>query len=146
MIRPMQKRVRRRAFTLLEVLMVIVILGVLAALIVPNLFGTGERAKVDATQIKIDGLDSTIEIFRTHCGRLPSTDEGLAALLLQPDDETLEGKWAGPYLKQAPKDAWGRDLIYEAPGTYNEAGYDLSSMGPNGQAGDEDDITNWEKT
>ncbi len=146
MIRPKQKRIRRRAFTLLEVLMVIVILGVLAALIVPNLFGTGQRARVDATQIKIKGLDSTIETFRMHCGRYPSTDEGLAALLVQPDDEDLEGKWAGPYLKEAPKDAWGRDLIYEAPGTYNEQSYDLSSMGANGQAGDDDDITNWTKT
>lgn len=146
MIRPTHKRLRRRAFTLLEVLMVIVILGVLAALIVPQLFGTGEKAKRDATQIKITGLDSTIETFRMHCGRYPSTDEGLAALLVLPDDESLDGKWAGPYLKQPPKDAWGRDLIYESPGTYNEQSYDLSSMGANGQAGDDDDITNWSKT
>ncbi|RMF73034.1 MAG: type II secretion system protein GspG [Planctomycetota bacterium] len=144
-----RKRVnrRRRAFTLLEVLMVIVILGILAALIVPQFMGTGEKARIDATAIKIKSLDSQLEMFRMHCGRLPTTEEGLEALLTQPDDEALEGKWAGPYIKGGiPRDAWNRELRYEYPGTYNENGYDLSSAGPNGEFGDEDDITNWEKT
>ena len=146
MIRPKQKRVRRRGFTLLEVLMVIVILGVLAALIVPNFFGATEKARIDATKITVETLDTQLQLFRTHCGRLPNTDEGLASLLAMPDDDTLEGKWSGPYVKKLPKDAWGQELIYEYPGTYNEGGYDLSSAGPNGQAGDDDDIANWEKT
>ena len=138
---------RRRAFTLLEVLMVIVILGILAALIVPQFMGTGEKARIDLTGVKIKSLNSQLETFRMHCSRLPTTEEGLEVLLTKPDDETLEGKWAGPYLQGGiPRDAWNRELRYEYPGTYNETGYDLSSAGPNGQFGDDDDITNWEKT
>lgn len=138
--------VLRSAFTLLEVLMVIVILGVLAALIVPQFTGTRERAMVDTTKIQIAGLDSDLERFKMHCGRYPTTDEGLAVLLNKPDDEEIADKWAGPYVKKAPKDAWGHDLIYECPGRYNENTYDLSSAGPNGQEGDDDDIVNWEKS
>ena len=139
-------QVVRRAFTLLEVLMVIVILGVLAALIVPQFTGTRERAMVDTAKIQVSSLDNDLERFKMHCGRFPTSDEGLAALLQKPDDEEIADKWAGPYVKKAPKDPWGHDLIYECPGRYNEDSYDLSSAGPNGQEGDDDDITNWEKT
>lgn len=141
-----RRRTAARAFTLLEVLIVILILGILAAAIAPQFMGTAEKAKKDITRSQIDSLKSQLNLFRTHCGRYPTTDEGLAALVVQPDDEALEGKWAGPYLDKTPKDAWGHDLIYESPGTYNEDSYDLSSAGPNGTPGDDDDITNWEKT
>ena len=139
---------RRRAFTLLEVLMVILILGLLVALIVPSFMGTGERAKVDITTNQIKSMKSQLELFRMHCGRFPTTSEGLGALLKAPDDEALKGKWAGPYLSsdQSPRDAWQHELKYEAPGQYNQDSYDLSSAGPNGQFGDTDDITNWTKT
>lgn len=136
----------RRGFTLLEVLMVIVILGILAAVLVPQFMGTQQRAEIDLTKTKIKALDSSLETFRLHCGRYPTSDEGLTVMLQQPDDEALEGKWAGPYLKEMPKDAWNRELRYEAPGTYNEGTYDLSSSGPNGQFGDDDDIGNWTKS
>jgi general secretion pathway protein G len=139
-------RGRRAAFTLLEVLMVIVILGILAAVIVPNFLNTGERARLDLTKTQIKSLDSQLETFRMHCGRYPTTDEGLAALLTKPADEAVAEKWAGPYLKEAPKDAWSRDLRYESPGNVNETSYDLSSSGPNGNFGDDDDITNWTKS
>ncbi len=135
----------RKAFTLLEVLMVIVILGVLAALIVPQFTGTQLKAEKDLTKTQIVALGNDLERFRLHCGRYPTTDEGLAALLDAPDDDELAERWGGPYIKKAPKDAWGRDLVYESPGQYNDD-YDLSSPGPNGVEGDEDDITNWEKT
>jgi general secretion pathway protein G len=140
------KQVVRTAFTLLEVLMVIVILGILAALIVPQFTGTQLRAEKDLTATQIAALRNDLERFRLHCGRFPTTDEGLAALLQKPDDEELAERWGGPYIQKAPKDAWGHDLIYECPGQYNEDSYDLSSAGPNGQEGDDDDITNWEKT
>lgn len=141
-----KRRRRRAAFTLLEVLIVILILGILAATIAPRFFGTQQKAQIDMTRSQIHGLKSQLDLFQLHCGRYPTSDEGLAALLARPDDEALEGRWAGPYLDKAPKDAWGRDLMYESPGTYNEGGYDLSSPGPDGQPGNEDDITNWEKT
>jgi len=141
-----KSRPRRRAFTLLEVLMVIVILGILAALVVPNLIGTREGAMIDTTKIKIKSMGTSLDTFNLHCGRYPTTDEGLNALLDKPDDDEIAERWRGPYLKEAPKDAWGHTLNYESPGTYNETSYDLSSAGSNGQPGDEDDLTNWEQT
>jgi general secretion pathway protein G len=129
----------------MEVLIVILILGILAAAIAPQFMNTTKKARVDVTKAQIDGLKSQLNLFNTHCGRFPTTDEGLAALLTKPDDEALEAHWAGPYLDKAPKDAWGHTLNYESPGTYNETSYDLSSPGPNGTMGDEDDITNWEQ-
>ena len=123
------------AFTLLEVWMVIVILGVLAALIVPQFTGTQLKAEKDLTKAQIAGLENDLERFRLHCGRYPTTDEGLALLLELPDDEEIAERWGGPYLKKAPKDAWGNDLIYESPGQYHEDSYDLSSAGPNGNPG-----------
>jgi general secretion pathway protein G len=144
-----QSGLPRRAFTLLEVLMVVVIIGILAALVVPNFFGAQEGAKEDLTRALVDsGVNGTLDMYRMHMGRYPTTDEGLAALIEEPDDEELAEKWRGPYLKEGAKlqDAWGHDLIYESPGQYNENTYDLSSPGKDGQEGTEDDITNWEKT
>lgn len=144
-----QSGLRRRAFTLLEVLMVVVIIGILAALVVPNFFGAQEGAKEDLTRALVDsGVNGTLDMYRMHMGRYPTTDEGLAALIEEPDDEELAEKWRGPYLKEGAKlqDAWGNDLIYESPGQYNENTYDLSSPGKDAQEGTEDDITNWEKT
>ena len=146
MKRANRARAVRTAFTLLEVLMVIVILGILATVIVSQYGGTEKKAKQDVTKALILGMDSDLERFRLHCGRFPTTDEGLAALLEVPDDEEIEERWGGPYLRKAPKDAWGNDLIYESPGQYNEESYDLSSTGPDGEEDTEDDIGNWEKT
>jgi len=140
---------RRRAFTLLEVLMVVVIIGILAALVVPNFFGASEGARKDLTKALIDsGINGTLDLYRMHMGRYPTSEEGLAALVERPDDDELAERWRGPYIKDGSKlkDAWGHDLIYECPGRYNEGSYDLSSPGPDGQEGTEDDITNWEKT
>jgi general secretion pathway protein G len=140
---------RRRAFTLLEVLMVVVIIGILAALVVPNLFGTLEGARIDTTKSTVEsGFNGMLDLYKMHMGHYPTTDEGLAALVEQPEDDELAEKWRGPYLKEGTKleDAWGHEFNYESPGQYNENSYDLSSPGPNGQEGDDDDITNWEKT
>lgn len=136
-----------RAFTLFEVLMVILILGVLAALVIPQFTGTGEKARVDLTRTLVQtNLKTSLELFRTHTGRYPTTEEGLAALVEKPEDEEIAAKWAGPYTeKKEFRDAWGRELIYRSPGEYNQDTYDLFSPGPNGQPGDDDDITNWQK-
>lgn len=146
MRRRIRRAARRSAFTLLEVLMVIVILGVLAALIVPQFTGTQRRAEIDLTKTQVAGLASDLERFKLHCGRFPTSDEGLAALLTKPDAEDIGDKWAGPYIKKPAKDAWQRDLRYESPGRYNEESYDLWSLGPDGQDGTDDDIANWEKS
>lgn len=136
-----RRRAVRRAFTLLEVLMVIVILGILAAIIVPQFGGTQEKAKIDLTRTQIQQLGSDLERFKLHCGSYPRE---LGDLLTKPEGDEFK-EWAGPYIKAPAKDAWSRPLNYKFPGEYNQNGYDLWSSGPNGQAGDADDIANWEK-
>ncbi|MBU0641322.1 MAG: type II secretion system major pseudopilin GspG [Planctomycetes bacterium] len=141
---------RRRAFTLMEVLMVIVIIGILAAFVVPNFFNVGEDAKKKMTQALLDsGVNGTLDMYKLHIGHYPTEEEGgLLALVEPPEDEELAEKWAGPYLKDGAKlkDAWGNELIYVSPGEYNEETYDLSSPGANGVEGDDDDVANWDRT
>src|SRR5262245_54867031 len=141
----MRKTVRRRAFTLLEVLMVIVILGVLAALIVPQFGNTQEKAKKDSAALQIKNVEQQLEVFKAHCGRYPTQEEGLASLLNKPDSEELTDKWAVPYLKTAAIDPWQRSLEYRCPGQYNTDSFDLWSNGKNGSEGDDDDVVNWKK-
>lgn len=139
-----RRNVRRRAFTLLEVLMVIVILGVLAAVLITAFGGTQDKAFKDLTVATIKGLGSTMERYKMHCMTYPSS---LRDLVEKPDDEALAEKWAGPYVKELPKDAWGRELHYRFPGTVNgEGSYDLFSAGKDGIAGNDDDLGNWPKT
>jgi general secretion pathway protein G len=146
-MRQISRRHMRRAFTLLEVLMVIVILGVLAALVASQFGGTRDKALHDACQAQIDGvLAPKLELFKMHCGRYPTAQEGLQVLLTQPDDQEItEGKkWAGPYVEAKQlKDPWGHDFVYTCPGEYNTNTFDLSSPGANGQTGDDDDVRNW---
>jgi len=136
-----------RAFTLLEVLMVVVIIGLLAAFVVPNFFSAGEKAKVDLTQALVDsGLNGALDLYKLHMGTYPRSDDGgLQLLLEEPDDEELAEKWAGPYIKKAEdlRDPWGHELIYECPGEVNADSYDLSSEGRTDDQ--DDDITNWEE-
>ena len=151
----MRTNVRRvrgsvRAFTLLELLMVIVIIGLLAAFVAPQFFGTGEKAREDLTRHQVEsGLMGALDMYRVHVGHYPTEEEGgLNALLQKPDNEEVAKKWGGPYVKRPEdlKDAWGHELLYRSPGQYNEHGYDLSSPGLDAQEGTEDDITNWKKT
>ena len=128
--------------------MVVVIIGMLAAFVVPAFFSTEERQREKLTRALIEsGLNGTLDRYRLDMGYYPTTDEGLLALVEEPDDEELAEKWGGPYVKKASdlRDQWGSDLIYRAPGEYNEGGYDLSSAGSDKDEGTDDDITNWEK-
>jgi general secretion pathway protein G len=140
-----RKTVERRAFTLLEVLMVIVILGVLAALIVPQFTGTQEQSKIKTTRIQVRSIEDALERFKMECGRYPTSEEGLAALVSKPGSEDIADKWPGAYLKQPARDAWDRELQYRFPGQYNSDSFDVWSNGPDGNEGSEDDITNWKK-
>jgi general secretion pathway protein G len=119
----------------------------LAAAVAVSLTGTGERAKVDITKIQIEKVSTALELYRTHMNRYPSADRGgLRALIDQPDDEEERKLWGGPYIKAKDlKDAWNQDLVNEYPGRNNERRFDLSSAGPDGDAGSDDDITNWER-
>jgi general secretion pathway protein G len=146
-----QRAARRvRAFTLLEVLMVVVIIGLLAAFVAPQFFKAGDRARIDLAQAAVtSGMNGALDLYKAHVGRYPQSDEGgLQLLLEEPEDEELAEKWSGPYLKRAQDllDPWQNEWIYECPGEYNEGSYDLSSAGQDGESGTDDDIKNWEDT
>lgn len=148
MRRQKQAKQIRRAFTLLEVLMVVAIIGLLAAFVVPNLFGARDTAQIQLVQSTVDrGMNGALDLYKTHMGRFPREDDGgLMALVEEPDDDEEGKNWHGPYLKPEDlQDSWGNDFIYECPGTYNENGYDLSSAGPDGETGTDDDIKNWKE-
>ncbi len=144
------KRARARAFTLLEVLMVVIIIGLLAAFVVPNFFGASDRAKNDLTKATVErGFNGALDLYKLHTGKYPTSDDGGLKLLLEkPDDEEVAKKWSGPYLKKAEdiKDPWGHEYIYVCPGKYNQDSYDLSSAGKDGEEGTDDDLQNWKDT
>ncbi|MBI4579564.1 MAG: type II secretion system major pseudopilin GspG [Planctomycetes bacterium] len=142
------KRNRRRdGFTLLEILVVVAIIALLAAFVVPSLIGVQGKQEIKLTEALISNsgpIAMAIDTFRLDVGRYPKE---LSELTQTPDDEEEAKKWSGPYIKDPTKlkDAWTHDIKYEAPGKVNEGFYDLWSMGPNGQDGDDDDITNYTK-
>ncbi|MBL8466901.1 type II secretion system major pseudopilin GspG [Methyloversatilis discipulorum] len=135
-------RISQRGFTLLELLVVMVIIGLLAGYVGPRFFSQIGKSEVKAARAQIDGLEKALDQFRLDNGRYPTTEEGLKALVERP---STTSKWSGPYLKKAvPLDPWERPYIYKAPGEHGE--YDLSSLGKDGQAGGTEeaaDITNW---
>ena len=134
---------RQAGFTLIEIMVVMVIIGLLMALVGPNLIGRSEKAKVQAAQMQIERLGTVLDTFRLDVGRYPTTQEGLQVLVQRPMGVD---RWDGPYLnKGVPKDPWDRPYLYRSPG---EAGrpYDLYSLGADGAPGGTDnnrDITSW---
>ena len=134
---------KRRGFTLIEIMVVVVIIGLLSALVGPRLIGQSEEAKKKTTFTQISQLDQVLGLFHLDNGFYPTTDQGLDALVKQPTSppEALNYKKGG-YMKKVPKDAWGREFIYVCPGEHGD--YDISSYGPDGQEGGGDDICNWD--
>jgi general secretion pathway protein G len=145
------KRVRRQqycrgvlGFTLIELMLVMVILAVMAAIVLPKFTGRSQQAKVTAAKTQIAQMEVALDAFEIDISRYPTTAEGLKALVEKPASDSTE--WQQPYLKRdIPKDPWGNDYIYRYPGQYNENGYDLYSLGPDRKLGGDDDITNWSK-
>jgi general secretion pathway protein G len=140
---PVHRKPHARGFTLLELLVVMVIIGLLAGFVAPRYFAQVGKARVKAAKDQIDALDKAIEQFRLDVGRLPTTEEGLAALNAAPQGIT---NWGGPYLKKdVPLDPWGHAYLYAQPGTHQND-FDLLSYGRDGQAGgtgEDADITNY---
>ena len=136
------RRCRREAgFTLLELLVVVVIIGLLAGLVAPRYFGQVGKSEVNVAKAQLDALEKALDQYRLDVGRYPDQEAGLKALVTKP---TNEPKWSGPYLrKDIPLDPWGRAYVYKFPGEKGE--YDLTSLGKDGQpggTGENADITN----
>ncbi|MFQ5466685.1 MAG: type II secretion system major pseudopilin GspG [Kiloniellaceae bacterium] len=138
-----RRRGAARGFTLVELLVVLVILGLMVAFAAPRVIKYVGGAKTDSARIQIERLGSVLDLYRLEVGAYPSQDQGLEALIEQPAGAEA---WNGPYLKKADalKDPWGNPYIYRVPGEHGE--YDLSSLGADGQEGGEgeqQDITSW---
>ncbi len=138
-------RMRRRcqhAFTLIELLLVLVILGILAAIVVPKFSGRTEQARMTAATTQISTFSTALAAFEVDNGYFPKGKNGLYDLVQPPRDAQ---NWRGPYMdKEIPLDPWNHPYIYECPGKHNPTSFDLMSIGPDGRAGSEDDITNWQ--
>jgi general secretion pathway protein G len=134
---------RSSGFTLLELLVVMVIIGLLAGFVAPRYFSQVGKSRVKAARAQIDSLDKALEQFRIDVGRLPTTEEGLPALNAAPAGMQ---NWEGPYLKKAvPPDPWGHPYVYLEPGTHQND-FDLASYGRDGRTGgtgEDADLVNW---
>ncbi len=136
------RRQRQNAFSLIELLLVLVILAVLAAVVVPKFTNRTEQARITAAKTDVSFLETQLDAFEIDNGRFPTSEEGMSALVTQPSG--LQN-WKGPYIKRGvPSDPWGNAYIYRFPGSNNANSYDLSSLGPDGREGN-DDIANWGK-
>lgn len=135
-------RIARSGFTLLELLVVMVIIGLLAAFVAPRYFSQLGKSEAKAAMAQVNALEKALDHYRLDMGRYPNTEQGLTALVARPQNEP---KWQGPYLTKAvPVDPWGRAYIYRSPGQHGE--YDLFSFGKDGQpggSGENADITSW---
>jgi general secretion pathway protein G len=133
----------QRGFTLLELLVVMVIIGLLAGFVAPRYFAQVGKSQVKAARAQIDALDKALEQYRIDVGHLPTSAQGLAALNTKPQGEQ---NWAGPYLKkEVPLDPWGTAYGYAEPGTHNND-YDLFTLGKDGReggTGEAADLGNW---
>jgi general secretion pathway protein G len=131
-----------RGFTLLELLVVMVIIGLLAGYVGPKLFAQIGKSESKVARAQIDALQKALDQYRIDIGRYPNSEQGLAVLVQRPADEP---RWTGPYLAKAvPTDPWGRPYLYTSPGSHGE--YDLQSLGKDGQPGgdgDDADLTSW---
>jgi general secretion pathway protein G len=134
-----------RGFTLIEIMVVVIIIGLLAAVIVPQVVSKVDEAKVTKAKADIQTLETALTMYRLDNSRYPTTDQGLAALVTQPTDPAIRHWRPGGYIPHLSKDPWGYDYQYTSPGTHNKD-YDLFSFGADGQPGGEGldaDIGNW---
>lgn len=128
----------RFGFTLLELVVVIIVLGLLAAIVAPQILGRVSDARTTAAQTQVELFGTALDSYRLDNGSYPTTEQGLAALRERPTRAPLPTNWRGPYLrKDVPLDPWGKPYLYRSPGERNTTGYDLSSLGRDGKVGGE---------
>ena len=133
----------QRGFTLMELMVVIVILGVLASLVVPNLMGNKDRADRQKAVSDIDALENVLDMYKLDNHRYPTTDQGLDALVVAPTLAPLAENYNPEgYIRRLPADPWGNEYVLISPGEHGAI--DISSTGPDGEIGTADDISNWD--
>jgi len=141
----MHKQSKQRGFTLIEIMVVMVILGLLVAIVAPNIMGRSDQAKVTIAETQLKNIQSALDLYRLDNSHYPSTQQGLEALVSKPSGSPEPNNWnPDGYLKSVPEDPWGNQFQYVSPGT--EGPYDLYSYGADGQEGgdgDAADISVW---
>jgi general secretion pathway protein G len=129
---------RRSGFTLLELVVVIIVLGLLAGIVAPQIIGRLSEAKSTTARTQIELLSVALDGYRLDNGNYPTTEQGLAALREKPTRSPVPPNWRGPYLRKAvPLDPWGKAYLYRAPGERNAGAFDLESLGRDGKSGGE---------
>ncbi len=129
----------KKGFTLIELMLVVIIIGVLSAMVVPRLAGRSEQARAQAAKTDISSsIPLALDLYEMDTGHYPE-----ALDYLRTNSGADAGNWKGPYLKKKPIDPWGKVYIYKAPGEHNTDSYDLSSMGSDGKPDTADDVVNW---
>ena len=135
------RRGRQNGFTLIELMVVVVILSILAAVVIPRVMDRPEQARISAAKNNIRAISSALDMYRLDNFRYPTTDQGLDALVSPPDMQPLAENW-NRYMNKIPLDPWGSEFLYLQPGARSEV--DVFSPGPNRRPGDEDDIGSWD--
>jgi general secretion pathway protein G len=138
-------RAAERGFTLIEIMVVVIIIGLLAAVIVPNVISRVEEARVTKAKSDIQALEAALTMYKLDNSKFPTTDQGLQALVVQPTDPSIRHWRQGGYLQRVSKDPWGADYQYANPGTHGKE-YDIFTLGADAQPGGDGpdaDIGNW---
>ena len=141
--RPIGSR-HQAGFTLIEIMVVVIILGILAAIVAPNVIGRVGDAQISAAKQDLRGIENALKLYRLDNFNYPTSEQGLASLTTRPADPSIRN-WKGPYLDRLPKDPWGNDYLYLSPGNNGEIDvYTLGRDGRPGGEGEDADIGNWE--
>lgn len=138
----------RHGMTLIEIVVVIIVLGLLAGLVAPQIVGRVSEGRSATARTQLELISVALDNYRLDSGAYPTTEQGLAALREKPTASPVPGNWRGPYLRKGvPQDPWGRAYSYQSPGEHNKSEFDLFTLGRDGEPGGEDenaDVTNWE--